>query len=415
MAKDLSATVDEQKTREKLLRDDLEQEQRRSRELFREIQSMKGNIRVMCRIRPAPADTPQEELADFGPRERGEYSNHWAKMCIPQERKDFKGDIVTESRNFSFERIFGQEESNDDIFNEVSDLAELALSGKNVGVFAYGQTGSGKTYTLSNQGSPDTSNDGIIPRTLALLFETAEKGFLGYKYSISVSILEIYLDNVYDLLQTSPTGEKVTTMIEGASSFALESLEAAQEIINMATGMRASSSTNKNAASSRSHLILTFKIGREPINTTSQEQVKDGILNLIDLAGSERPAASGMGGQQLQEGKKINQSLLSLNRAIAALGQGTQVAYDDPLLRALRPCLTAGSKTLMFVMVSPFKRDLSVSIQTLEKGQEATNAKLAAARRGNNPRPSKTPTPPPRRPLASSRPSPASNRPPPRS
>lgn len=401
---------------EELLKEKIEAEKRINRNLFKQVQEMKGNIRVMCRIRPAPSDTAEEELADFGPREQGDFSHSWGKLRMPVERKNAMGTVVTDKKSFDFERIFGPEETNDDIFNEISDLIECALEGQKVGIFAYGQTGSGKTYTLSHRGLEEGSSDGIIPRTLASIFETAGETSDRYRYSISLSILEIYTNNIYDLLQAPVNGQKTETRLEQANVVPLDSLSMAEEIIEDAIRIRTSSSTEKNANSSRSHLIITFRITRENLVDGS---TIEGLLNLVDLAGSERSAADGLEGQQLQEGILINRSLLSLNRVITALGQGTVVAFDTALVRALRPCLSHDSKTLMFVMVSPFKRDLTVSLQTLEKGQEATNAKLASVTRNDSRRTSappgirKNPSPSPtgvRFPGSSSRPTPSAGR-----
>ncbi|KAI1104087.1 P-loop containing nucleoside triphosphate hydrolase protein [Jackrogersella minutella] len=368
---------------ESILKDRIRAEQKKSRALFERLQAMKGNIRVMCRIRPASADTPEEELVNFGPRQKGEFSDHWGTMLMPVERRNAMGGTVINTKSFNFERIFGPEESNDDIFNEISDLVECALQGQKVGIFAYGQTGSGKTYTLSHKGPEGGSEDGLIPRTVAMMFESAATSYI-YEYSISLSILEIHIDNIYDLQQPID-GEKVQTRIEEAKFLPLDSLETAESMIEEAMKLRVSSSTNKNATSSRSHLILTFRITRENV---SQGTVDTGILYLVDLAGSERSAAGGLEGAQLKEGVKINKSLMSLNLVITALGNGTHVAYDTALTKALRPVLSHDSKTLMFVMISPLKKDVVTSVQTLEKGQEATNARLASVNRNDAKRPS---------------------------
>ncbi|KAI0834095.1 P-loop containing nucleoside triphosphate hydrolase protein [Hypoxylon sp. FL0890] len=362
----------------KTLFDDMIATREKNRALLKQLQDLKGNIRVMCRIRPAPAYTPKEDLVEFGPREKGEFTNNWGKLSVPVERKTALGRTDTVMRSFDFERIFGPEESNNDIFDEISELVECALDGDKVGIFAYGQTGAGKTHTLCNRCFDGYSGDGMICKTLALMFDTAEKT-TGYKYSISMSVVEIYVDKTYDLLREPVGGDKVQTRLEQAKFVSLTSIAAANEIIEFAMDERVTSSTEKNSDSSRSHLILTFridKVGPEPGQDTT------GFLYLVDLAGSERSAAGGAQGTQLQEGIKINKSLMSLNLAITALGKGTSVSYDTDLTRALRPVLCQGSKTLMFVMISPLKKDLQVSIQTLEKGQEASNAKLAAANRG---------------------------------
>ncbi|KAI1407033.1 P-loop containing nucleoside triphosphate hydrolase protein [Hypoxylon sp. FL1857] len=360
----------------RVLHDEMSTIKEKNRELFKRLQTLKGNIRVMARIRPAPADTPQEDLVNFGAREKGECADCWGKLHVPVERKTATGRIETTMRSFDFERIFGPEETNKDVFDEVSELIECVLEGDKVGIFAYGQTGSGKTHTLCHRGRDSSSDDGVIPKTLSLLFQ-ASKAANRQKITISMSVVEIYLDKTYDLLQSSDRGERVQTRLETAFFVPLESEAEANNIIDLAMERRVTRATNKNDNSSRSHLIINLQIDREG----PQGQLDSGYLYLVDLAGSERPAAAGAQSMQLKEGIRINQSLTSLNLAISALGKGTSVSYDSDLTRALRPVLSQGSKSLMFVMVSPLKKDLPVSIQTLEKGQEAANARLAAANR----------------------------------
>ncbi|KAI1143134.1 P-loop containing nucleoside triphosphate hydrolase protein [Hypoxylon sp. FL0543] len=377
---ELEEAVEAKEAINQTLIDEMEAARQKNRALLQKLQALKGNIRVMCRIRPASANTPSEDLVKFGPREKGEFTDNWGKLLIPVERKTALGKTDTVIRAFDFERIFGPEETNDDVFEEISELVECALDGDKIGIFAYGQTGAGKTHTLCHRCVDGRSGDGLIPRTLSLMFDAVERT-TGYNYSISMSAIEIYVNRTYDLLREPVGGQKVQTRPDQAKFVPLNSIVSADQIVNYAMNERETSSTDKNSVSSRSHLIFTFRIDRTgPV----AGQVDTGYLYLVDLAGSERSAAAGAQGTQLKEGIKINKSLMSLNLAITALGKGTNVSYDTDLTRALRPVLAQGSKTLMFVMISPMKRDLQVSLQTLEKGQEASNAKLAAANRSGN-------------------------------
>lgn len=79
----------------------------------------------------------------------------------------------------------------------MQDIVYSALDGYNGTILAYGQTGSGKTYTIT--GGEHYADRGIIPRVLSTIFEEFEKR-PNMRYSCYISYLEIYNENVYDLL-----------------------------------------------------------------------------------------------------------------------------------------------------------------------------------------------------------------------
>lgn len=78
------------------------------------------------------------------------------------------------------------------------------LDGYNVCIFAYGQTGTGKTFTMEGT----EKNRGVNYRTLEQLFEIANERRETFTYNISVSVLEVYNEQIRDLLDTSPQSSK---------------------------------------------------------------------------------------------------------------------------------------------------------------------------------------------------------------
>ena len=83
--------------------------------------------------------------------------------------------------SYYFDRIFPENTSQIDIFEEIKPFIQSSLDGENICVFAYGATGSGKTYTM--QGKIDENNNnnfiieqsGILPRTAHFIFEEKNK------------------------------------------------------------------------------------------------------------------------------------------------------------------------------------------------------------------------------------------------
>lgn len=366
-----------------------EEEQERCRRLFDHLQELKGGIRVMCRIRPALPHEATMEVADFGPPERGALAKHWARMLLPVQRTRVTGVATTEVKEYNFERIFGPSDDNDMVFGEINDLVQCAMQGGKATIFCYGQSGSGKTFTMSHQEDPDTVNgqDGIMPQAIAMLFQSAEEQADKCKYELKFSAVEIYKENMYDLELADDEGRVYTVPNNDpglATKFLVTKLKGVlgdDGVLKQIRDKRAVSSTKLNEQSSRSHLILTCYVKRTQLRGKHAGTVSEGVLNLVDLAGSERVGQAGTEGNQLQEGIAINQSLLSLTMAIASLGEGKQPTPSTVLTRFLNPCFTSDSKVLMLVNVSPLKKDMSVTLQTLQRASEASKARLVEVKR----------------------------------
>ena len=82
------------------------------------------------------------------------------------------------------------------MYEEVSCLVTSVMDGYNVCVMAYGQTGSGKTYTM--EGPPE--DPGVNSRILAELFISAQQRKDQHALSVRASVLEIYNEQIVDLL-----------------------------------------------------------------------------------------------------------------------------------------------------------------------------------------------------------------------
>lgn len=69
---------------------------------------------------------------------------------------------------------------------------------------AYGITGAGKTYTMLGNKSLGTNNPGIsvlaIDSVFKLISGLKETGLSDYKNTVKISYLEVYNENVKDLL-----------------------------------------------------------------------------------------------------------------------------------------------------------------------------------------------------------------------
>jgi kinesin family protein C1 len=294
--------------------------------LFNQVQELKGNIRVMCRVRPV-FDVAEGDAAKIKFPDTDKESKELE--LLGKEEKSSLGNITRKTHSFTFDRVFGPESQNQEVFEEISQLVQSALDGYNVCIFCYGQTGSGKTHTMS-------SADGMIPRATHQIYETAtnlkEKG---WTYTMEGSFVEVYNEEIHDLLGNSKDfdkkkheirhdDQKKQTTVTGLKTVTLDSPDTVETILKQAANNRSVAATKSNERSSRSHSVFILKlVGR---NSTTNE-TSEGTLNLVDLAGSERLKSSGAEGDRMKETQNINKSLSCLGDVIGALGQGKEGAH----------------------------------------------------------------------------------------
>lgn len=313
-----------------LAQEKLRQEETLRRKLHNQVQELKGNIRVMCRVRPThdsetspakigfpDADADSKEVAVQGP-----------------EKTSAMGTNITQTYSYAFDRVFSPQSQNAEVFEEISQLVQSALDGYNVCIFCYGQTGSGKTYTMS-------SADGMIPRATAQIYAEATRlEEKGWKYKMDGSFVEVYNETYNDLLGRSEDldkkkievrhdAAKKQTILENAVSVTLDGPNRVEEILQRADKNRTVAATKANMRSSRSHSVFILKLVGE--NSVTGER-SEGTLNLVDLAGSERLDHSKAEGARLKETQNINKSLSCLGDVINALGsakEGSHIPYRN--------------------------------------------------------------------------------------
>ena len=347
----------------------LRNEETLRRKLHNQVQELKGNIRVYCRVRP-PLETDEADRAQITLPDQDEEAKE-IDVLGPEEKNSL-GRNTTKNHTFSFDRVFSPTVQNGEIFDELSQLVQSALDGYNVCIFCYGQTGSGKTHTMS-------SSDGMIPRAVSQIYDTSRTlRERGWEYSIEGSFVEIYNENINDLLGSAEDFDKkkheirhdsvrLRTTITDVQTVKLDTPDRVQQVLTRALSNRSVAATMANARSSRSHSVFIMKLsGNNSINGEKCE----GTLNLVDLAGSERLSHSGATGDRLKETQNINKSLSCLGDVISALNQGKEGSHvpyrNSKLTYLLQYSLGGNSKTLMFVMISPLQGHLSETLTSLK-------------------------------------------------
>lgn len=189
------------------------------------------------------------------------------------------------------------------------------MAGVSVTIFAYGATGSGKTFTMMGTGSAGLSDgqsslgvanarlsstaptvrygaaakksssskkkkagnvqDGLTQMILRQLCdEAAKQRAAGDDVSMKISYLEIYNENIYDLLaEKSKRGRKLkacegdsksngAVSVLNLSAFSVQHAESMLQFIRRGNEQRIMSSTAANEFSSRSHAVIQIQYKR---------------------------------------------------------------------------------------------------------------------------------------------------------
>uniref|UniRef100_A0A6Q2YA70 Kinesin-like protein n=1 Tax=Esox lucius TaxID=8010 RepID=A0A6Q2YA70_ESOLU len=341
------------------------------------------NIQVVVRCRP------------FNIAERKSCSH--GVVDTDQNRKEINvrtggiGDKAAR-KTYTFDMVFGAAAKQIEVYKSVvCPILDEVISGYNCTVFAYGQTGTGKTFTMEGERSPDEEFTweedplaGIIPRTLHQIFEKLSDS--GTEFSVKVSLLEIYNEELFDLLSPSPDvterlqlfddpRNKRGVIIKGLEEITVHNKNEVYQILERGSAKRKTASTLMNAYSSRSHSVFSVTIHMKEITVEGEELVKIGKLNLVDLAGSENIGRSGAVDKRAREAGNINQSLLTLGRVITALVEKRpHVPYrESKLTRILQDSLGGRTKTSIIATVSPASINLEETLSTLDYANRAKN------------------------------------------
>ena len=224
---------------------------------------------------------------------------------------------------------------------------------------------------------------------------------VSFSFSLELGMLEIYNDEVYDLLSTegATMAEKKKGAMDAGGKASLdirrtkdgrievpnlikEKVNSIQEVMDMlkrGNGNRATASTDMNEHSSRSHMVLIVDV----YSGVDESQRNKGTLYLVDLAGSERVRKSKVEGDQLKEAGFINKSLSALGNVMEALDRkASHVPYrDSKLTYLLQDSLGGNSRTMMVVTISPMDMNFDESVHALQFATRVRRIQIGAAQR----------------------------------
>lgn len=221
---------------------------------------------------------------------------------------------------------------------------------------------------------------GILPHSFDHIFAHIGSADTATRYLVRASYLEIYNEEIRDLLSPPPTNKppirlelkehaEIGVYVKDLSSYVVKDAQEIDKLLSMGSKNRSVGATLMNAESSRSHSIFTITIEMaSQSEEDKKEHIRVGKLHLVDLAGSERQSKTGATGERLKEAAKINLSLTALGNVIAALvdGKSSHIPYrDSKLTRLLQDSLGGNSKTVMIATMSPASYNYDETLSTL--------------------------------------------------
>ncbi|KAL5538182.1 hypothetical protein UlMin_043680 [Ulmus minor] len=349
---------------------------------FKNDDGVPGRVRVAIRLRPRNAE---ELVADSDFADCVELQPELKRLKLRKNNWD--------SDTYEFDEVLTEFASQKRVYEVVAKpVVESVLDGYNGTVMAYGQTGTGKTFTLGRLGEEDTSDRGIMVRSMEnILADISPDTDL-----VSVSYLQLYMESLQDLLD--PTNDNISMVedprtgdvsVPGATIVEIRNQQSFLELLRIGESNRFAANTKLNTESSRSHAILMVHVKRSFVgreDTTSAENgesshmtkpfkpiLRKSKLVVVDLAGSERIHKSGSEGHTLEEAKSINLSLSALGKCINALAENSAhvPVRDSKLTRLLRDSFGGSARTSLIITIGPSPRHRGETTSTILFGQRA--------------------------------------------
>ncbi|XP_027116598.1 kinesin-like protein KIN-10A [Coffea arabica] len=333
-----------------------------------------------------PAEHPVEvigRIRDYPDQKKNPASS--SALQINPDKQSLRVKTEIGYRDFSLDGVSLSEEEDLDAFYK--KFVESRINGVKLGdkctIMMYGPTGAGKSHTMFGCGK----QPGIVYKSLKdILGEGEEVGEengekLGPATFVQVTVLEIYNEEIYDLLSTNNGGgfnlgwakggsaSKVRLEVMGkkaknASFIAGHEATKISREIQKVEKRRIVKSTLCNERSSRSHCMIILDV-----------PTVGGRLMLVDMAGSENIEQAGQNGLEAKlQTAKINQGNTALKRVVESIANGdSHVPFRDSKLTMLLQDSFEDdkSKILMILCASPDPKELHKTISTLEYGAKA--------------------------------------------
>ena len=286
------------------------------------------------------------------------------QLIITQEKK------LELKQDYTFDGLFEFDTSTEKFYNKACrPIVDSVLQGYNGGIICYGETGTGKTYTIKE----------IIPQVISQVFNYINESDSGNElFKIDISIIEIYKEQVNDLIDINNTNLNLVEtknkilVIDNLTHVGVSSKEQLSKIINKGLLNRNSNSPSISEHNSKSHFIIMITLFHY---YKKKNYMKIGKLYLVDLEGSERISKTKMEGVPLEEQKLINKSLIALSRIVQNLSnENDNITYapyrDSKLTRIISDFFGGNAYTSLILNCSKHECSTIETRNTLMFGEK---------------------------------------------
>ncbi|XP_042038788.1 kinesin-like protein KIN-14B [Salvia splendens] len=334
------------------------------KKLFNDLLTAKGNVKVFCRVRPL-FEEEGPDIVEFP-------DDNTLRINTEDE------SLSNPKKDFEFDRVYGPHVGQADLFADIQPFVQSAFDGFNVSLFSYGQTSSGKTHTMEG-----SSHDrGLYARSFEELFDLSNSDATSTsRYSFSVSVFELYNEQITDLLLES--GSNQPKVYIGSLDYVVELVQEKVENPLEFNRILKTAFLNRGTDTLKfkvSHLIVIIHIYYTNLITGDNVYSK---LSLVDLAGSESSRVEDETGERATELLHVLKSLSALGDVLASLtSKKDDIPYENSVLtKVLADSLGGSSITLMIVNICPNVPSMSETLSSLNFSSRARNATLSLGSR----------------------------------
>jgi centromeric protein E len=301
--------------------------------------------------------------------------------------------IQGRTHSYTLDKVYSPSASTSDIYHkQVHSMVKAAMEGYHSTVLAYGQTSTGKTFTMTGT----KQEPGLIPLCIQDCFRYLKDLSESREYLIRLSYLEVYKENIRDLLANTPQPVRLFDgpdglVVKGLKEEVVTTPEQVFAILREGESRRQVGATHMNQHSSRSHVMVrlwiessdvqitkkTGLLGRRTVKKEKQSRVSS--LSLVDLAGSESVRLNG--DDRREEGHYINKSLMTLGQVVLSLSEDRKghIPYrDSKLTRLLQPSLSGNARVVLLCCISPLASHMEESHNTFKFATRAKKIKQKA-------------------------------------